>query len=423
VTLSDNLPNSIEAASSGATLTNNGKTISGAGSIGQANGHLLTLSNAGTINATGVNSLRIDTGNSVGNTGIMEATGTGGLVLTDTVNNAHGTIKAMGTGAHVDFNSGGVAGGTLASSAGGVINVNNTVEFDGASAGPLAISGSVQVAGGARLVLAGAISNTGTIGLNSTGSQPLAIHGSVTLQGGGHVTLSDNSNNSIVADVGGSTLTNVNNIISGAGTIGGNGDQKLTLSSSGTIDATGANHALVFATGNIVTNTGTLEATGTGGLATLDSIHNSGGTIEAVGAGAHVDLVSGSSVVGGTLATSAGGVINVINPTVMFDGASAGAIVTSANLQVADGAKLQLTGKIGNSGTINLNSAGNLTSLAMTGSVTLQGGGAVTLSDKVQNLILADVGASTLTNVGEQHLADNRRSGHAARRRPCDPLR
>ena len=59
------------------------------------------------------------------------------------------------------------------------------------------------------------------------------------------------------------TFTNVDNVISGAGQLGGG---SLTLINGGTIIANGAN-ALVIDTGaNDVTNNGTVEATGSGGL-------------------------------------------------------------------------------------------------------------------------------------------------------------
>jgi hypothetical protein len=99
----------------------------------------------------------------------------------------------------------------------------------------------------------------------------------------------------------------------------------------------------------------------------------------AVGAGAHVDFNSSfGTVTGGALATSTGGVINV-NNSVLFDGGSAGALSTSANVQVADKGQLQASGMIGNSGTIGLDRG--------------------------------------------QHLAGILWTGYAARRRPCDPLR
>ena len=86
--------------------------------------------------------------------------------------------------------------------------------------------------------------------------------------------LSDNGGNVItgIAAVA-SSSTNVDNMISGAGNIGGG---SMILTNDGTIDADGTN-ALVIDTGaNAVTNTGTIEATGLGGLQVAGAIANNG---------------------------------------------------------------------------------------------------------------------------------------------------
>jgi len=68
-------------------------------------------------------------------------------------------------------------------------------------------------------------------------------------------------------------LTNHDNTISGAGQLGGG---LLTLNNQGTIIATGT-HALVIDTGaNTTANSGTLEATGSGGLTITGTLANSG---------------------------------------------------------------------------------------------------------------------------------------------------
>ena len=93
-----------------------------------------------------------------------------------------------------------------------VFNQTPVVENDGA----------MVVSDGAMLPLGGTIDNSGTIALNSSGDQTeLQIIGDgVTLEGGGQLTLSDSDANTIVGTSPGSTLTNVDNTISGAGQIG-----------------------------------------------------------------------------------------------------------------------------------------------------------------------------------------------------------
>jgi T1SS-143 domain-containing protein len=136
-------------------------------------------------------------------------------------------------------------------------------------------TGDMVVADGALMPFSGTLDNTGSIHITSTGSQTafeIVQHG-LTLTGGGTVTLSDDASNAIFGSGDDVTLTNVDNTISGAGQLG---DGHLTLVNEGTIIASGS-HALVIDTGvNAVSNTGTLEATGTGGLHIHGDVVNNG---------------------------------------------------------------------------------------------------------------------------------------------------
>ncbi len=142
--------------------------------------------------------------------------------------------------------------------------------------------GNLVVSDGMVLRFGGAVDNSGTIALNSTGdATELQIVGDgITLEGGGHVTLSDNDANAIVGIVS-TTLTNVDNIISGVGRIG-SGDGALTLvnEAHGTIDANLAGGTFTLETGAVITNNGTLEATNGGTLQVEDSVHGGNAIIE-----------------------------------------------------------------------------------------------------------------------------------------------
>ena len=135
--------------------------------------------------------------------------------------------------------------------------------------------GSMVVSDGAMLPLSGTINNTGTISLNSTGgvTELEIIEHGIKLQGGGQLVLSDDSENVVTGTNGNVTLTNVDNTISGAGHLG-NG--QMTLVNEGTIIATGTNALDVDTGTNVVANTGTLEATGNGGLVIHGDVANSG---------------------------------------------------------------------------------------------------------------------------------------------------
>src|SRR5262249_44970606 len=72
----------------------------------------------------------------------------------------------------------------------------------------------------------------------------------------------------------------------------------------------------------------------------------------------------------------------------------------TGTMTIGDGALLPLSGTINNSGTIELNSSGDLTELQITGDgITLQGGGTLVMSDSATNFIVGTSSAATLTNV------------------------
>jgi hypothetical protein len=96
------------------------------------------------------------------------------------------------------------------------------------------------------------------------------------------------------------TLTNVDNVISGAGQIG---EGQMTLVNEGSIIADGSNPLVVDTGVNAVINSGTLESTGAGGLVVHSDLANdgllwaNGGNIQLDGSlsGNGLALISGSA--------------------------------------------------------------------------------------------------------------------------------
>ncbi|WP_433704552.1 Ig-like domain-containing protein [Paraburkholderia sacchari] len=136
-------------------------------------------------------------------------------------------------------------------------------------------AGVMTLNDGAMLPIGGTIDNTGTIALASTGHETdlEVLVRNATLEGGGNVTLSDDSHNVIFGGTADATLINVDNTISGAGQIGAG---QLSLDNGGTIVANGTHSLLIDTGSNAVVNTGTLEATGAGGLEINGAVANSG---------------------------------------------------------------------------------------------------------------------------------------------------
>ncbi len=346
----------VGAAGVSGNALDNFSTISGAGNIG-GNGLKLDNESIGTIDAdAGGQTLSIDTGaKTIGNAGLLEATNGGDLAIGDP-------------------------------SAAGTINNSNSI-----TAG----DGSVIAFANETVV------NTGTISLDgSVAAAEMIIHGSLTLQGGdgtstgpGEVTLSGTSE--IVSDLNPATLTNVDNTISGSGTIG---DQYLTLQNDqhGVIDATGGpTSLLILNTGsNAVSNAGTLEAAD-GATLQIDSAVDNSGTIEATGTASAVDLVN-VTISGGTLTTgdafdADSGAIDVGSDESVLDG-SAGAVTLSGYVQVDPGASLELKGTISDSGLINVDGQTLTADLVIDGTVTLNGGGAVIVQGPTDEITGASTG-------------------------------
>jgi len=421
VTLSTIIPNGGNAfidSTAGQTLTNSNNVIQGNGVIG--NGGLVVVnSTAGVIdaNVTGLQLVMNGSGGTT-NTGLLEATNGGTLAFgTTTVNNGGGNLTASGTGSVISLFNTGVVGGTLNTSGGGAIESAATTTLDGSTA-----AGAVTIASGSAFtasnnsttVLLGTINNAGTINLNGgNGQNGYLSFGNAsalaaTLQGAGTVNLGTTASNGSAAfiqqNVGGVTLTNVNNTIQGEGVIG-NGGLTFVNETAGIVDAnsTGAplTSTLVLNGSGGVTNTGTLEATNSGTLEINTAVNNAGGTIKANGANAVVYIPNGS-ITGGTLTTLAGGTIESSNTTTL----SGVTISRNSVYTASNNATTVLNGIITNDGLIQLfggNGANGY--LAPNSNTTLTGAGTVTLSQINSGggcaCIEQNTGGVTLTNTND----------------------
>ena len=161
-------------------------------------------------------------------------------------------------------------------------------------------AGTMTIGDGAIMPLGGIIDNTGTIELNGggQGAELEVIVNGMTLQGGGHLVLTDDANNLIIGGSAVAAFTNVDNTISGAGELGGG---LMTLANAGTIVADGT-HVLEINTGaTAITNSGLLEASGSGGLVIDSALFNSGSIWANCG-----NVVLHGDVTGGGTATVSG---------------------------------------------------------------------------------------------------------------------
>jgi len=400
----------IRAGIGGASLSNANNAISGVGQLGNAN-LLFTNQSAGTVNANvSGGTLLINPIGTPVNLGLLASSNGGILQFDVTVNNAGGTISAA-SGSQVQLLSAStIRGGTVNSAAGstffGAVNGNATV-LDGSTLGPLTMTGAFTIADHADMELLGTILNTGSIQVAANGNQTnLGMGNAVTLTGGGSVLMTVGGNGGIPvirADVGGSSLTNVNNTFSGRGQIG-NANLAFTNQSGGTVNASNSGNVLLVNT-VAATNQGLFESTGGGILQISVPVNDSGGTIVAGAGGSQVQLVTGADIQAGTLNTLTGaGFFGTVNGnTVTLDGVTQGPIANTGTFTVADHGDTELMGTISNSGSIQISANGNQTNLSAVGAVTLSGTGSVSMSiggNGGTPVIRQDAGGSSLTNAG-----------------------
>jgi hypothetical protein len=223
---------------------------------------------------------------------------------------------------------------------------NGAVDLSGRvnNAGTLAIADHSSL----TLISAAYINNTGTIELNASGDNTYLYidQGFAGFDGGGSVTLSDDTSNIIAAVTSGDQLTNKNNTISGAGNIGRGG---LVLVNNGVIDANGQNALKLDPLS--LTNTGTLEATNGATLlinTTVTNYTGSGntlvnGTIAAIGTNgpSHSSVgLQDATINGGTISISAQGAIVATSGINTISGAAS--ITNTAGTLEANGAELDL---------------------------------------------------------------------------------
>ncbi len=308
VILSDQKENTIYGQNSSAVLTNVDNTISGAGFFGKG---VLTIHNEakGIVDAVGHNRLVMASNQVITNAGLLEATGHGALVLSrSTIDNAAGGMIEAGSGSRVVLQSADIEGGTVKGTGNGYVVTNNAHNtFDGTNSA-VTIVGQTRIRNGTALTLEGAINNTGIIRIAALGpdlkvSSLLIGAGGATLTGGGQIMTTGFSQDHIIGATNSATLTNVNDKISGGGSLGG-GQMKLVNDAAGRIIATGA-AALVIDTGaNVIDNAGALIAYGAGGMTIASALLNTGSlaadggdlTLKGAVTGAGVARISGATL-------------------------------------------------------------------------------------------------------------------------------
>jgi hypothetical protein len=304
-----------------ATLTNVDNTISGAGLIGGA--QLAVVNEAqGLIVANAAVALTIDATADVSNAGLIESNGAGGLVLRNGTLSNSGQIAVAGTGglSLIDATLDDTAGGrlsfyksiSLTDSAilGGALTVARDYVLSAAGDDTLSMAltnaGAINILAGASLTLQGAIDNAARINMFGSGVSTSLIVGAAgaTLSGHGQVLMGNVTGRSIVGASTSALLTNIDNLIIGAGALGG-GTMALSNGAKGKIIGNAANALTIDTGANTIANAGVIAASGAGQVVVQSALNNTG-RIESYGG----TMTVNGSVTGGGLAVIADGTLD-----------------------------------------------------------------------------------------------------------------
>ena len=416
IVMSDSALNGIVDTHAGqsenATLFNVDNTISGAGVIGDgglANGVELSLQNgaAGVIDATGTkNALTLSAPSHYGfanvfNSGLLEATGKAGLNIAGTKVENYGAGRIFAAdGSIVRLESATIDGGTLATVGSGIVLASGGSTIEGSRFSSTVTNAGVLQVLGETLYAQDHINNTGAIRLSDAVSAAvLEIKGAgATLSGGGSVVMTDFLGNAIQGDGGDAILINSDNLISGAGQIGGGG-LILGNGASGVVDATGTYNSLkLYGAGQTFGNDGLIEATGKAGLeiAGIGLDQTADGTLS-VAAGSVARLESAQVFVG-SLTNAKGGQVIASGGSGVFDVA----VDNQGLFSVVDGDTLTMIGSVVNGGTVSLTGTASAAHLNLAqGNLTLSGGGKLLLGEG--GSIDSAAPGYTLTNVDNQN--------------------
>ncbi|MGB8590023.1 MAG: choice-of-anchor D domain-containing protein [Candidatus Acidiferrales bacterium] len=383
------------------SLTNMNNMIQGAGEIGN-NGLVFTNQAGGVVNANDTNGNPILIDNASTNLGLYEATGKGVLEVTAAINNQTGNITVIGSTATAElYSSAPIQGGTITNNGGTFetpAGLNATL--DGSTHGQLTLVGTYTGLNNSDTTLVGTINNTGTLLLSSVGNNTqLEMDGAVTLTGSGTLTMMQGgAGRPYINQEASGSLTNMNNLIQGAGEIGNNG-LVFTNQAGGTVNANDPNGNPILID-NASTNLGLIEATGKGLLEITAAINNQSGNITVIGSTATAELYSSAPIQGGTITNNGGTFETPAGLNATLDGSTHGQLTIVGTYTGLNNSDTTLVGTINNTGTLLLSSAANNTQLEMDGAVTLTGGGTLTMMQSTGGRpYINQEAAGSLTNV------------------------
>ncbi len=415
---STNIQNRITGSVATNRFTINGEITSNAGQIG-VNSMLLTVGSTGLIDGkAGATTIDLGAGGTNYNLGmIRQEGGIGSLTITgSSIDNTDGEIQSgfVSDNATINITSSAISGGTLRNlTAGSVMNFSvgtlTNLTLDGVG------GGSFKQANTTSNTMSGTITGTNspTWEMNAVGNSTDLRFADGTTLSGLTITMSNSINNRIFGSVSTDVATfESTTTIEGAGQLLANSGGAIlrglvdaNVSSSLTIDPSTAgatnkgtiqasNGGLAILTGGVFTNfegatNGTVQALAGSRVEVNGSSTINGGVVQTVGTGT-LELNS-SDISATTITNSATGIIRADSGTTNVIGATT--FTNNGILQVNNNTFLAVDTDVINNGTIQINSTGNDTRLRTgASSVTLTGGGMLTLGDSASRLDASTTG-------------------------------
>src|SRR5208282_782624 len=254
----------------------------------------------GELEAT-AGTLTID-GGSISNNRELLATGSGTTLILEslTVTNSATANVEVDAGSTLELESATISGGIV--TVDGLLDSTGNSAIDGAAI-TIASTGTLEATSGTLTINPSTINNAGT--LEADGATLDLVSLAVTNTGTVEATGTDGIIDLQNATISGGTVTtaaagDVLEATVGTSTI----ESTTSFSNAGTLEADGATLDLVSLT---VTNTGTVEATGTDGIIDLQNAVISGGTVTTAAAGDVLEATVGTSTIESTTSFSNAG--------------------------------------------------------------------------------------------------------------------
>jgi hypothetical protein len=389
--LSNTTANTIDANTSGLTLTNNLSTgIFGSGQLGA---NSLNIVNNTWVYADGSAGLTIDP---VGSTPfenfshVIALSGSSLTIINGTFDNNGQWWIEVQPNATCTIAAAAILGGNLASAPGGSFTLINGSSLYGVN---LTATTTCNTPNGHLAYLHDSLNNQGVYNLNSTGNPTYlrVFTPTLSLTGGGTIACTNTTANTIDAQSSGNIFTIQDQTLRGSCQLGAN---SLAVVNNGLVEAQGNQGIIIDSPGSIPFDNNTVVRALTGSSITItnSTFDNTGALVE-VQDGASC-LGSASLLSAGTWRSLGSGQFTVQSACTLSDIT----IDTSTAFNTPNGHINFWQAAMTNRGTYNLNSTGNPTYLRIVpAALTVTGGGTILCSNTTANTIDAQSSGNVLT--------------------------